>query len=102
MQSRHARLLCVGAELDSLQTRCAVLSHSGYDAKSASVAEAEILLGTEVFDLVIVSAFLSHEEKGCVISAAGDTPILVLEGLTLALELLDKVERRLLPERAIP
>jgi hypothetical protein len=101
MHSRHARLLCVGTELDSLQTRCAVLSHSGYDAKSASVAGAEILLGTEVFDLVIVSAFLSQEEKGCVISAAGDTPILELEGLTLAPELLAKVERRLLPERAI-
>lgn len=35
------------------------------------------------------------------ISAAGDTPILELEGLTLAPELLAKVERRLLPERAI-
>jgi hypothetical protein len=73
----------------------------GYDAKSASVADAEILLGTEVFDLVIVFAFLSQEEKDCVISAAGDTPILVLEGVMLAPELLAKVERRLLPERAI-
>jgi DNA-binding response OmpR family regulator len=57
MPSRPARLLCVGKELDSLQTRCAVLSQSGYDAKSATVAEAEILVRTEQFDLVILSAF---------------------------------------------
>jgi hypothetical protein len=95
MQSRHARLLCVGTELDSLQTRCAVLNHSGYDAKSATVREAEILLGTELFDLVIVSALLSQEEKGSVISAAGETPTLVLEGVTFPRELLAKVERLL-------
>jgi hypothetical protein len=99
MPSRPARLLCVGKELDSLQTRCAVLSHSGYDAKSATVAEAEILLRTEEFDLVIVSAFLSPEEQASVISAAGETPALVLEGVTFPPELLAQVERRLLPER---
>jgi hypothetical protein len=34
----------------------AVLESAGYDAKSATVAEAEVLLRTEKFDLVIVSA----------------------------------------------
>jgi hypothetical protein len=95
MQSRHARLLCVGNELDHLQSRCAVLESAGYDAKSITVREAEILLGTEVFDLVILSAFLSQEEKSSVISAAGETPTLVLEGVTFPRELLAKVERLL-------
>ena len=101
MLSRPARLLCVGKELDFLQIRCAVLSHSGYDAKSATVAEAEILLLTEEFDLVIVSAFLSQEERGCVISAACETPTLVLDGLTFAPDLLAEVERRLLPKSKV-
>jgi hypothetical protein len=96
MPSRPARLLCVGKELDSLQTRCAVLSQSGYDAKSAIVAEAEILLRTEQFDLVILSAFLSQEEKSSVISAAGETPTLALDGVTFPLELLAQVGRMLL------
>jgi len=73
------------------------MSQSGYDAKSATVAQAEILLRTEEFDLVIISAFLSQEERDRVISAAGYTPTLVLDGLTLVPELLAKVERRLSP-----
>jgi hypothetical protein len=72
-----------------------VLSRYGYDATSATVAEAEILLRNEEFDLVIVSAFLSQSEKGCAISAAGETSTLVLEGVTLAPELLAEVERLL-------
>lgn len=95
MPSRGARLLCVGKELDFLHIRCAVLKQSGYDSKSATVKEAEILLRTEDFDLVIVSAFSSQEERDRVISAAGETPILVLDGLTLPQELLAQVERRL-------
>jgi hypothetical protein len=78
------RLLCIGTELDSLQTRSAVLNHCGYDAKSATIPEAEILLRTEEFDLVILSAFLSQEERGRLILAARDTPTLVLEGRTVS------------------
>jgi hypothetical protein len=36
------RLLCVGNELDHLESRCAVLASAGHDAKSTSAAEAEI------------------------------------------------------------
>jgi CheY-like chemotaxis protein len=97
MPSCPARLLCVGNELDHLQSRCAVLESAGYDAKSATVSEAEILLGTEEFDLVIVSSHLSREEKSRVISAAGKKPIVELEGLTFARRLLTEVELRLSP-----
>jgi hypothetical protein len=93
--SPSARLLCVGKDLALLRTRCAVLSQSGYDAQSATVPEAELLLLTEKFDLIIVSAFLDEWEKGRILSAAGKMPTLVLRGLTLAPALLVEVERLL-------
>jgi hypothetical protein len=99
MPSRPARLLCVGKEY--LQLRCAVLASAGYDAKSANVAKAEVLLRTEEIELVIVSAFLSQAERNRVNSAAGETPILVLEGIACPPELLAKVERRLAPMRTV-
>ena len=74
MPSRLARLLCVGRELELLQTRCAVLSYSGYDAIPATMPEAETLLHTGQFDLVVVSAWLSEWERGRILGAAGKTP----------------------------
>jgi DNA-binding response OmpR family regulator len=97
MPTRPTRLLCVGKDLALLRTRCAVLSQSGYDAQSATVPEAQILLRTEEFDLIIVSAFLGEWEKGCILSSAGKMPILILRGLTLARDLLLEVERLLPP-----
>jgi hypothetical protein len=52
-------------------------------------------LHTEKFDLVIVSAFLSQEEQDSLISAAGQTPTLLLDGSTFTTELLAEVERLL-------
>lgn len=89
------RLFCVGNDPELLQTRCAVLNHAGYNAQSVTLKEAKSLLRTSEFDLVIVSAWLSEWERGRVLSAAGETPILVLTGLTLAGNLLAKVERML-------
>jgi len=93
--SMPTRVLCVGKDLDLLRTRCAVLNQSGYDAQSATVPEAELLLLTEEFDLIIVSAFLDDSEKDRILSAAGKTPTLMLRGLTLAPKLLVEVERML-------
>ena len=95
--SPSARLLCVGKDPALLRTHCAVLRQSGYDAQSATVPEAELLLLTEKFDLIIVSAFLDEWEKGRILSAAGKMPTLVLRGLTLAPALLVEVERMLTP-----
>jgi|ERR1700733_9541103 len=95
MPSRPARLLCVGKDSDLLRTRCAVLGQSGYNTQSATVPEAELLLRTEKFDLIVVSTFLDEEEKGRIHSAAGKIPTLILRGLTLAPELLVEVERLL-------
>src|ERR1700722_3835992 len=78
-----------------LETRCAVLTMRGYDARSAHVSEDETLLFTEKFDLIILSAYLSQSEMDRIPAAAGETPTLVLRGLTLAPELRGKVERML-------
>jgi hypothetical protein len=100
MPTRPTRMLCVGKDLDLLRTRCAVLNQSGYDAQLATVPEAEGLLSTEEFGLIIVSAFLDDEEKGRILSAAGKMPALLLRGLTLAPELLIEVERMLAETRS--
>jgi DNA-binding response OmpR family regulator len=97
MPSHPARLLCIGNGRDHLETRCAVLASAGYDAKSASLAEAETILRTEQFDLIIVSAWLEEWEKGRILKAAGKTPTLVLTELTLAGRLLAQVEQLLVP-----
>ncbi len=97
--SRPARLLCVGNGGDHLETRCAVLESAGYEARPAALPEAETLLRTSNFDLVIVSAWLSEWERGSILSAAGETPALVLTELTLADKLLAEVERLLVAER---
>jgi DNA-binding response OmpR family regulator len=95
MPARPARLLCVGRERYLLETRCAVLGQSGYDAQSATLLEAEELLRTEKYDLVIISALLSDEERSHMLTAVGDSPTLVLNGVTFASELLSEVERKL-------
>jgi DNA-binding response OmpR family regulator len=89
------RLLCVGNDPELLQTRCAVLNHAGYNTQAVVLEEAESLMRMSEFDLAVVSAWLSDEEKGRILSAAGETPILVLTGLTLAKDLLANVERML-------
>jgi hypothetical protein len=50
-------------EPDLLETRCAVLSQSGYDAQSASLQEAETLLLGEKFDLIIVFCLVDRIGK---------------------------------------
>jgi hypothetical protein len=91
------RILCIGADESLLRTRCAVLAQNGYDAVCSLFSGAEgIILGTKRFDLIVVSAFLSDQEKAEVLAiVAGKTPTIVLEGLTLATELLTLVEGRL-------
>jgi hypothetical protein len=58
--------------------------------------DAERLLTREPFDLIILSAILSQEEKDHIWTIVGDTPpILTLKKLVFASELLRDVERRL-------
>jgi hypothetical protein len=77
------------------------LAQNGYDAVSSLFLEAEGILGSERFDLIVVSAFLSDQEKAEVLAIDdGMTPTIMLQGLTMAAELLTLVESRL-PQSSI-
>jgi hypothetical protein len=100
MPSCPARLLCVAREHERrfVEPRCTVLSRSGYRAQLATPEEAETLLPTQRFNLVIFSELLNGWEKGRILSAAGKTPAYVSPPFTMTKELLAEVER-LLPPR---
>ncbi len=96
MHNSSARILCIGKDSGLLRSRCAVLSHAGYDARYVMYPDAEHLLTREPFDLIILSAILSQEEKDHIWTIVGDTPpILALKKLVFASELLRDVEQRL-------
>jgi hypothetical protein len=91
-----ARIFCIGADESLLRTRCAVLAQNGYEAVCSLFSDAEGILRSERFDLIVVSAFLSDEEKADVLAIDdGRTPTIMLQGLTMAPELLNLVESRL-------
>lgn len=78
---RTTSLLCVGKELHRLTSPCAVVAHSGHEAHAATFQEAEALLSTERFDLVILSATLSDYETRRIVSAVGKRRTIVLRGV---------------------
>jgi hypothetical protein len=91
-----ARILCIGADAELLRTRCAVLVQHGYEAVCSLFIEAEETLRSTPFDLIVVSAFLSDGEKARILAIVdGKTPTIMLEGLTLATDLLKRVESQL-------
>ncbi len=96
MLGNPARILCIGKDSGLLRSRCAVLTHAGYHAEAVMFADAENLLRTTEFDLVILSAILSSEEREHLSAFIGGTiPILTLKKLTFASELLTETEQRL-------
>jgi uncharacterized protein with PIN domain len=50
-----AKILCVEPYLAVLESRCAILKYSGYDAVSASPQLVEIVLRSQNFDLLVLS-----------------------------------------------
>ena len=92
MRNVRPRLLCVGEDGAALQSRCAVLAASGYDATSATFQGALSLLSVEVFELVIVSDMFAAEAKSQITAAALRSQILVLEGFVWPAELSNKIE----------
>ncbi len=73
------RILCLEHDLAVLETRCAVLKASGYDATSAPPHLAEIVLRGQKFDLVVVSS-LNDRDLQRVITLSDGADLLVLEG----------------------
>ncbi|HET6216434.1 MAG TPA: hypothetical protein VFE27_05400 [Acidobacteriaceae bacterium] len=96
MLGNPARILCIGKDSGLLRSRCAILTHAGYDARAGMFAEAESLLQPADFDLIILSAILTGEERDQISAFIGDrVPILTLKKLIFATELLAEIEQRL-------
>ena len=90
----NPKILCVESDPFVLESRCAVLKYSGYDAASASPQVAEIVLRGHKFDLIVVSRLLDSDLNR-VINLSDGAEVLVLDGLTLPSELLSLVAQRL-------
>jgi DNA-binding response OmpR family regulator len=99
VKTRAAKILCVEADEAVLESRCAVLKYSGYDAVSASPQLAEIVLRGHKFDLILLS-WLRDYDLQRIINLADGAEVLVLDGLTMPAELLSLVAQRLKPPSA--
>jgi DNA-binding response OmpR family regulator len=89
------RILCVEPDPRLLDTRCTILMHKGYNVYPASLPLAEVLLASQTIDLIILSSRLGGEERRQIAIVAGNTEIMVLEGLTMPSELLSEVAKLL-------
>jgi hypothetical protein len=89
-----AKILCVEPYVAVLESRCAVLKYSGFDASSASPRFAEIVLRGREYDLIVLSG-LSDFDMHRVIGLADGAEVLVLDGFTMPRELLSLVAQRL-------
>jgi CheY-like chemotaxis protein len=89
-----AKILCVEPNVAVLESRRAVLKHSGYDTASGSPQLAEIMLRSQKFDLIVLSR-LSDFDLNRIVSLADGAEVLVLDGLTMPSELLGLVAQRL-------
>jgi CheY-like chemotaxis protein len=85
-----AKILCVEPYLAVLESRCAILKYSGYDAVSASPQLVEIVLRRQNFDLLVLSN-LSRSNLLKIINLADGANVLVLYDITLPSELLSLV-----------
>jgi len=89
-----AKILCVESDSAVLESRCAVLKVSGYDAASASPRVAEVLLCSQKFDLIVLSAVIDFDLDR-IISLSDGADVLILEGVTMPTDLLSLVAQRL-------
>jgi hypothetical protein len=87
------RILCVVSDLAVLESRCAVLKASGYDAASATPRVAEIVLRSQKFDLIVVSS-VSDSDLHRVINLSDGAGVLVLEETSMPAELISLVAQR--------
>jgi DNA-binding response OmpR family regulator len=86
------RILCSGVDFSLLATRRALLDSHGYESFIATPGDVDEKIQSGRFDLVILSAMLSEEEKRRIQGEIPDgTKVLVLESLVLPKELLGMV-----------
>jgi DNA-binding response OmpR family regulator len=90
------RVLTVGIDVELLETRQALLTSRGYESLIAAPADVDEKLHSDTFDLVILSAMLSREEKLRIqAKLPAGTRSLVLQTLVWPDELLGMVSETL-------
>jgi DNA-binding response OmpR family regulator len=90
------RVLSVGTDISHLASRQALLASSGYDSEIATMQDFDEKLHSASFDLVIISAMLSPEDKRNIqAKLPADTRSLVLTKLVWPAELLQLVAEAL-------
>jgi CheY-like chemotaxis protein len=94
VNTRAAKILCVEDNRVVLESRCAVLKYSGYEAASASPQLAEIVLRSQKFDLLVLSSMNDHDLHK-VLHLSDGAEVLVLDELIMPSELLALVAHRL-------
>jgi CheY-like chemotaxis protein len=94
LDARSPKILCVDSDPFVLESRCAVLKYSGYDAASASPQAAEVVLRSQKFDLIVIST-VSDQDLHRILSVSDGAEVLVLDGLIMASKLLSLVAQRL-------
>jgi DNA-binding response OmpR family regulator len=101
VNSGPAKILCVESDSALLESRCAVLKYSGYDATSVSPRVAESMLLSQKFDLIVVS-WLTEQDSHTVMNLSDGAEVLVLDRFTIPSELLSLVAARLNRRRRKP
>ena len=89
-----ARILCVELDVAVLESRCAVLKYSGYDAASASPRLAESVLRSQKFDLLVLSS-LNDSDLHRILNLSDGAEALVLDDFIMPSDLLSLVAYRL-------
>jgi hypothetical protein len=89
-----AKILCVELDAAVLESRCAALKASGYDAASASPQVAEIVLRSRKFDLLLLSS-LSESDWQRIVNLSDGADVLIVNGLVSSSELLSLVAHQL-------
>ena len=86
------KILCVEQDVAVIESRCAVLKHSGYDVHSAFPQVAETVLRSQKFDLIVISR-LSDPDLQRINNFSDGADVLVLEPPTMPSELLALVAK---------
>jgi hypothetical protein len=94
VETRAAKILCVEVDVAVLESRCAVLKYSGYDTASASPRQAESVLRTQKFDLLVISS-LNDSDLHRIVNFSDGAEVLVVDQFTLPSKLLSLVAQRL-------
>ena len=100
MDSGLSKILCIEPDLRLLESRAAVLKHSGFDVKTAPPPEAETVLRDQEFDLLIVHS-VDESDLHRVAALSNGAEVLILEGYTSPIELVALVADRLKPRSNI-